>query len=81
MTVRNVKLKASVRVEYHSSENTKPLENYMERHGWLLDGGATGITSIKPNNSYSEYTKYFPNIVTMENEIEDIYDAFDRMKG
>lgn len=74
MVVKKVEYEPIVRIEHRFEEDFRVIERYMERHNWYR------VTSLfgRRDGNYLEYSKKFIDVDVMQNEIQDIKDAFNR---
>lgn len=77
MVVAHIEYTASVRIEYRWSKHSDNMEAYMNRHGWHEAGCGTGYDLGNGNRSYVIFTKKFVDVNAMQNEVQDINDAFN----
>lgn len=81
MIVRSHGYTATLEIDFSCIEKYCSMLSYMERHGWKRVG--LGAQSKLVQNEYNTMTyfafaKHFDDIKTMEDEIQDIKDAFNR---
>lgn len=81
MVVHKLGYTARIEIDYSAVENTDGMEEYMKRHGWKTIGLGVNARLVQDeynSRSYSAFTKDFADVSTMQMEIKDIDDAFNR---
>lgn len=81
MQVHKLGYTARIEINFSAVENWQPMHRYMERNGWksIGLGGKEKLVQDRYNSmSYYAYSKEFTDISTMQREMADIEDAFNR---